>query len=52
MYLYNDVVMGLVWSYDCESYDSRSISTGKTSQVMIQSKWKLWSSRLEVGAWG
>lgn len=38
MYFYYDVVMGLVWSNDCEGYDSSSISTGRTSQVMIQSK--------------
>ena len=50
MYLYYDVVMGLVWSNDFESYDSRSISTGRTSQVIIQSKTE--TLILQVGGWG
>jgi len=50
MYLYYDVVMGLVWSNDFESYDSSSISTGRTSQVIIQSKTE--TLILQVGGWG
>jgi hypothetical protein len=50
MYLDYDVVMGLVWSNDCESYDSSSISTGRTFQVMIQSKTE--TLILQVGGWG
>ena len=50
MYLYFDEVMGLVWSNDCESYASGSISTGRTTQVMIQTKTD--TLILQVGGWG
>ena len=50
MYLYFDEVMGLVWSNDCESYASGSISTGRTTQVMIQTRTD--TLILQVGGWG
>jgi hypothetical protein len=54
VYLYFDVVVGLVWSNDPESYAGGSVATGRVSlagQVKgdDQTKRIPWSSRLGVG---